>query len=143
VVGAGVNVAFRHPLDEVPGVKHLLDLVRLRGLAVLQRERNWVFRPSSGCWRELSRDHGPERLGQLGRSKCTGTEAEPSSHRDSDLLPLWSDGRYFPLYVFPQSSSDALDRQTRDRTWMGNETVGAGSNAPARVLRSTFSHQHV
>jgi penicillin amidase len=40
-----------------------------------------------------------------------GQSGQPGSPHYSDLLPLWSEGRYFPLVYSPE----AVEQETTDR----------------------------
>ena len=107
------HVRFLHPLDKLSGGAELLD-------------RGPVERPGDGdvlqaTWFEDSTfdqlDGASYRqivdLANWDNSRAInvpGQSGQPSSKHYDDLLPLWSEGRYFPLVY----SKEAVDRNTTD-----------------------------
>jgi penicillin G amidase len=107
------HVRFLHPLDRLPGGAELLD-------------RGPVERPGDGdvlqaTWFEggsfEQTDGASYRqivdLADWDNSQAInvpGQSGQPSSKHYDDLLPLWSEGRYFPLVY----SKGAVDRNTTD-----------------------------
>jgi penicillin amidase len=107
------HVRFLHPLDKLSGGAELLD-------------RGPVERPGDGdvlqaTWFEDGSfdqlDGASYRqivdLANWDNSRAInvpGQSGQPGSRHYADLLPLWSDGRYFPLVY----SKEAVDRNTTD-----------------------------
>lgn len=93
-------VEFRHPLDEIPGAKALFDpepIPRPGDDYTVDATGFWAggFKQVAGAsYREIM------DLSDWDKSVAVnvpGESGQPESPHYSDLLPLWSGGRYFPL----------------------------------------------
>ncbi|HTU34005.1 MAG TPA: penicillin acylase family protein [Candidatus Acidoferrum sp.] len=93
-------VEFLHPLDQAPGVKKLFDLgpiPRPGDDYTVNATGFWAggYKQVAGAsYREIM------DLGDWDNSVAVnvpGQSGQPGSPHYSDLLPLWSEGRYFPL----------------------------------------------
>jgi penicillin G amidase len=107
------HVRFHHPLDKLSGGAQLLD-------------RGPVERPGDGDVLQATwfKDDSFEQLDGASYRQIVdlanwdnsqainvpGQSGQPSSKHYDDLLPLWSEGRYFPLVY----SKGAVDRNTTD-----------------------------
>jgi len=107
------RVMFRHPVDQSPGAAALFDrgpiprsgdgdVVQATGMA-----EGSFDQVSGASYREIF------DLGDWDRSvgiNVPGQSGQPGSKHYDDLLPLWSNGRYFPLNY----SKAAVDAATTD-----------------------------
>jgi len=105
---------FRHPLDQIPGAANLMDLgpvprpgdeytVNAAGF------RDGGFEQGSGAsYREILDTRDWDRSVAV---NTPGQSGQPESPHYSDLLPLWRDGKYFPLLY----SRQAVESETVDR----------------------------
>lgn len=106
-------VWFLHPLDLAPGAKTLLDLGPVPrpgdGDTVNATYSGESFTQVAGAsYREIF------DLGDWDNSvgiNVPGQSGQPGSAHYSDLLPLWAEGRYFPLLF----SKEAIERETTAR----------------------------
>jgi penicillin amidase len=111
--GALHQVHFLHPLGKNDDLRKLLD----RGPAARGGDANTVNNTSAAA--DYRQTHGASfrmiaDLSDWDRSVATsapGQSGEPGSPHYDDLLPLWAEGRYFPL-VFSRA---AVERETRER----------------------------
>lgn len=108
------QVRFRHPLDRAPGAAALTDLgpiprpgdeytVNATGYS-----DNSFDQVSGASYREIL------DLSDWDSSVAVnvpGQSGQPASPHYSDLLPLWSEGKYFPLVY----SREAVEKETTDR----------------------------
>ena len=111
--GAMHPVWFRHPLDRLEGAEALFDrgpVPRSGDGNVLQAtgvEGDSFAQRSGASYREIF------DLGDWDRARvinAPGQSGQPASPHYDDLLPLWREGKYFPLvYTKP-----AVDRETTD-----------------------------
>jgi penicillin amidase len=108
------KVHFRHPLDQQPGAKHVLDL------GPLSRPGDEYTVNATGAygdsWEQVSGASYREILDtsdwdQSVAINTPGQSGQPGSPHYSDLLPLWDTGRYFPLLY----SRKAVEGETTDR----------------------------
>lgn len=108
------TVEFRHPLDQVPQAKSLFDLGPLPRpgddyTVNATAFRNSDFRQVAGAsYREIM------DLSDWDNSVAVnvpGQSGQPASPHYSDLLPLWSEGRYFPLWY----SRGAVENHATDK----------------------------
>ncbi len=107
------QVRFRHPLDELPGGSAFdpLPAERPGDDDVLQAtgfDDDSFDQTDGASYREIF------DLDDWDRSRAInvpGQSGRPGSRHYDDLLPLWRDGRYFPLLY----SKAAVDRATTDR----------------------------
>jgi penicillin amidase len=111
--GRSHQVRFRHPLDQGPGAADLLDrgpVQRPGDEDVLQAtgfEGDSFAQLTGASYREIF------DLADWDESRAInvpGQSGQPGSKHYDDLLPLWSEGRYFPLAY----SKGAVDRATTD-----------------------------
>jgi penicillin amidase len=111
--GRSHEVRFLHPLDQAPGAAQLLDrgpVQRPGDEDVLQAtgfDDDSYAQRSGASYREIF------DLSDWDRSRAInvpGQSGQPVSKHYDDLLPLWSEGRYFPLAY----SKGAVDRATTD-----------------------------
>ncbi len=111
--GRAHQVRFLHPLDQAPGAAELLDrgpVQRPGDEDVLQAtgfEDGSFAQRSGASYREIF------DLAEWDESRAInvpGQSGQPGSKHYDDLLPLWSEGRYFPLAY----SKAAVDRATTD-----------------------------
>jgi penicillin amidase len=111
--GRSHQVRFLHPLDQAPGAAELLDrgpVQRPGDEDVLQAtgfEDDSFAQRSGASYREIF------DLSDWDESRAInvpGQSGQPGSKHYDDLLPLWSEGRYFPLAF----SKGAVDRATTD-----------------------------
>jgi penicillin amidase len=107
------QVRFRHPLDKAPGAEGLLDLGPLArpgdGSTVDATSFDPHFEQVSGAsYREIMDTSDWDRSEAV---NVPGQSGQPASPHYSDLLPLWAEGRYFPLvYSRPAVEKEAIDR---------------------------------
>ncbi len=108
------TVHFRHALDQQPGVNDLFDL------GPLSRPGDEYTVNATGAygdsWEQVSGASYREILDtsdwdQSVAVNTPGQSGQPGSPHYSDLLPLWSAGRYFPLLY----SRKAVEDETTDR----------------------------
>ncbi len=108
------TVHFRHALDQQPGAKDLFDL------GPLSRPGDEYTVNATGAygdsWEQVSGASYREILDtsdwdQSVAVNTPGQSGQPGSPHYSDLLPLWSTGRYFPLLY----SRKAVEDETTDR----------------------------
>jgi len=108
------TVHFRHALDQQPGAKDLFDL------GPLSRPGDEYTVNATGAygdsWEQVSGASYREILDtsdwdQSVAVNTPGQSGQPGSPHYSDLLPLWSAGRYFPLLY----SRKAVEDETTDR----------------------------
>jgi penicillin G amidase len=107
------HVRFRHPLDQVGGAAGLTDLgpVSRPGDEYTVNATGYPegsFDQTSGAsYREIldlsDWDHSVA-------VNVPGQSGQPGSQHYSDLLPLWSEGKYFPLVY----SRDAVEKEVTD-----------------------------
>jgi penicillin amidase len=107
-------VHFRHPLDLLPGAAVLMDLGPLArpgdGFTVN------ATTPSGNGWEQL---HGasyreildPADWDRSQGVNVPGESAQPGSPNYGNLLPLWIEGRYFPLLY----SRPAVEKASKER----------------------------
>jgi penicillin amidase len=108
------HVRFRHPLDRIAGAREIADLgpVSRPGDEYTVNATGYPdgsFDQTSGAsYREIldlsDWDHSVA-------VNVPGQSGQPGSPHYSDLLPLWSEGKYFPLVY----SRDAVEKETADR----------------------------
>jgi penicillin G amidase len=112
------RVKFQHPLDSAPGAAALFDrgpMKRSGDGEVVQATgfRDDSFDQLSGAsYREIF------DLADWDRSvaiNVPGQSGQPGSKHYDDLLPLWIEGRYFPL-VFTHDAVDAVTTDVLDLT---------------------------
>ena len=121
VVGRIACVRFRHPLDQTVGSAALLDpgpvprpgdeyTVNATGYF-----GNSFDQVSGASYREIldlsDWDHSVA-------VNTPGQSGQPGSPHYSDLLPLWSEGRYFPLLY----SREAVEKEVTDRLLLKSNT---------------------
>lgn len=114
--GALHRAAFLHPLARNEELRRRLD----RGPVPRGGDANTVNNTSFGP--DFRQTHGASfrmiaDLSDWDRSVATsvpGQSGDPDSPHYDDLLPLWAEGRYFPL-VF---SREAVEREARERLWL-------------------------
>ena len=109
-----IVVRFRHPLDQADGSAALLDLgpVPRPGDEYTVNATGYFgnsFDQVSGAsYREIldlsDWDHSVA-------VNTPGQSGQPGSPHYSDLLPLWSEGKYFPLVY----SREAVEKEVTDR----------------------------
>ena len=111
--GRSHQVRFLHPLDQAPGAADLVDrgpVQRPGDEDVLQAtgfEGDSFAQLTGASYREIF------DLSDWDESRAInvpGQSGQPGSKHYDDLLPLWSEGRYFPLAY----SKGAVDRATTD-----------------------------
>ena len=108
------HVRFRHPLDQMPGAAALTDPapVSRPGDEYTVNATGYYdssFDQVSGAsYREIldlsDWDHSVA-------VNVPGQSGQPASPHYSDLIPLWSEGKYFPLAVFAGSGRERSHRQ--------------------------------
>jgi penicillin G amidase len=107
------TVEFLHPLDHAPNAKSLFDLgpiPRPGDDYTVNATGFWAggFKQVAGAsYREIM------DLSDWDKSVAVnvpGQSGQPGSPHYSDLLPLWSEGRYFPLWY----SRDAVEKHATD-----------------------------
>ena len=107
------QVHFRHPLDSVPGAAGLFDLGPLArpgdGSTVDATSFDSHFEQVSGASYRQIMDTAD--WDQSEAVNVPGQSGQPASPHYADLLPLWVEGKYFPLVY----SRPAVERETRDR----------------------------
>ncbi len=107
------HVHFRHPLDSVPGAAGLFDLGPLArpgdGSTVDATSFDSHFEQVSGASYRQIMDTAD--WDQSEAVNVPGQSGQPASPHYADLLPLWVEGKYFPLVY----SRPAVERETRDR----------------------------
>jgi penicillin amidase len=111
------TVRFRHPLDQLPGAAEVMDL----GPATRPGDEYTVNATGyfGGSYDQIS---GASYREILDTSNWDGSVAvntpgqsgQPESTHYSDLMPLWRDGKYFPLVY----SKPAVERETTDKLVM-------------------------
>jgi penicillin amidase len=105
---------FRHSLDKIPGAETLLDLgpvprpgddytVNSTGMAGESFEQ-----VSGASYREILDTSDWDKSVAI---NTPGQSGQPGSPHYSDLLPLWSEGKYFPLLY----SKDAVEKSATDK----------------------------
>jgi penicillin G amidase len=108
------TVEFRHPLDQAPQAKALLDL------GPIPRPGDDYTVNATGFWnsgfQQVAGASYREALDLSDWDKSVavnvpGQSGQPGSPHYSDLLPLWSKGRYFPLWF----SRESVEKNTADR----------------------------
>jgi penicillin G amidase len=108
------TIEFRHALDQQPGAKDLFDL------APLPRPGDEYTVNATGIsgdsWEQATGASYREILDTSNWDRSVavntpGQSGQPGSPHYSDLLPLWDDGRYFPLLY----SRKAVERAATDR----------------------------
>jgi penicillin amidase len=108
------TLSFRHPLDEQPGAKNLLDPASV-GRPGDENTVNATGFPEDS-WQQISGASYREILDtsdwdQSLAVNAPGQSGQPGSPHYSDLLILWNDGQYFPLLY----SQKAVEREAADR----------------------------
>jgi len=108
------HVRFRHPLDQIPGAAELTDPAPIARpgdeytVNATGYPDNSFDQTSGASYREIldlnDWDHSVA-------VNVPGQSGQPGSPHYSDLLPLWSEGEYFPLVY----SQDAVEKETTDR----------------------------
>jgi penicillin amidase len=108
------RVRFRHPLDQIAGAAALMDIgpVPRPGdeytVNATGYYDNSFSQVSGASYREIldlsDWDHSVA-------VNTPGQSGQPSSSHYSDLLPLWSEGKYFPLVY----SREAVDKEVTDK----------------------------
>jgi penicillin amidase len=107
-------VHLRHPLDHLPGAAALMDLGPLArpgdGLTVCATSFSGKgYEQTHGAsYREILDPSDWDRSKGI---NVPGESAQPGSPHYGDLLPLWIEGRYFPLLY----SRPAVEKETTDR----------------------------
>ena len=112
--GALHVVRFRHPLDQTSGAANLLDAspvprpgddytVNATGFGYKSFEQ-----VSGASYREILDTSDWNKSVAI---NTPGQSGQPGSPHYSDLLPLWSEGRYFPLVY----TRDAVEKATSDK----------------------------
>ncbi len=108
------TVEFRHPLDQARQAKALLDL------GPIPRPGDDYTVNATGFWNSgFQQVAGASyrevlNLSDWDRSvamNVPGQSGQPGSPHYSDLLPLWSEGRYFPLWY----SRESVEKDTADK----------------------------
>ena len=107
------HVRFRHPLDQIPGAATLTDPTPVSRpgdeytVNATGYPDNSFDQTSGASYREIldlnDWDHSVA-------VNVPGQSGQPGSPHHSDLLPLWSEGKYFPLVY----SRDAVEKETTD-----------------------------
>jgi penicillin amidase len=112
--GALHVMRFRHPLDQTAGAEKFLDLgplprpgddytVNATGF------RGDSFEQGSGAsYREILDTSDWDKSVAI---NTPGQSGQPGSPHYSDLLPLWGEGKYFPLVY----SREAVEKATTDK----------------------------
>jgi penicillin amidase len=108
------KVRFRHPLDQVPDAAAVMDLGRVARpgdeytVNATGYPEDSFDQVSGASYREIldlaDWDHSVA-------VNVPGQSGQPGSPHYSDLLPLWSEGKYFPLVY----SREAVEREATDR----------------------------
>jgi penicillin amidase len=108
------RVCFRHPLDQTAGAAALMDIgpVPRPGdeytVNATGYYDNSFSQVSGASYREIldlsDWDHSVA-------VNTPGQSGQPSSPHYADLLPLWSEGKYFPLVY----SREAVDKEVTDK----------------------------
>ena len=65
---------------------------------------------------EIKALYGPEDLADWDRGMATsspGQSGQPGSPHYDDLLPLWAEGKYFPLAYSPKKVEDVVQHRLR------------------------------
>ncbi len=106
-------VEFRHPLDRLPGAREITDLGPVErpgdGTTVNATGIGGNFRQIAGAsYREIFDLSDWDRGVAV---NVPGESGQPASPHYSDLLPLWSEGQYFPL----RYSRAVVEKQTTDK----------------------------
>ena len=107
-------VSFRHSLDQAPGAKSIMD----RG-PVPRPGDDYTVNATGFYGDSFEQVAGASYREILDTSNWDNSEAvntpgqsgQPESLHYSDLLPLWRDGKYFPLLY----SREAVERETSDK----------------------------
>jgi penicillin amidase len=103
----------RHPLDQAPGAEALMDPgpVPRPGDAVTVDATGYdtgSFHQSSGAsYRQIIDTSDWDKSMAV---NVPGQSGQPGSKHYSDLLPLWTEGKYFPL----EYSKDAVEKAATD-----------------------------
>jgi penicillin amidase len=108
------TLSFRHPLDEQPDAKNLLDPAPVERPGDENTVNATGFPENS--WQQISGASYREILDtsdwdQSLAVNAPGQSGQPGSPHHSDLLILWNDGQYFPLLY----SQKAVEREATDR----------------------------
>jgi penicillin amidase len=108
------HVRFRHPLDQIPGAATLTDPTSVSRpgdeytVNATGYPDNSFDQTSGASYREIldlnDWDHSVA-------VNVPGQSGQPGSPHYSDLLPLWSEGKYFPLVY----SRDAVEKEATDK----------------------------
>jgi penicillin G amidase len=107
------HVRFRHALDRMPGAEPLFDLGPLARpgdnstVDATYFGSNWE-QASGASYREIMDTSDWDRSVAV---NVPGESGQPGSPHGSDLLPLWAEGRYFPLVY----SEAAVRKETTDQ----------------------------
>jgi penicillin amidase len=111
------TVRFRHPLDHLPGAAEVMDL----GPAPRPGDEYTVNATGyfGGSYDQVSGASYREILDTSDWDDSVavntpGQSGQPESTHYSDLMPLWRDGKYFPLVY----SKPAVERETTDKLVM-------------------------
>lgn len=107
-------VEFRHPLDEAPNGKALFDLGPIPRPGDDYTVNATGFRP--GDYKQVAGASYREIMDLSDWDKSVavnvpGQSGQPGSPHYSDLLPLWSEGQYFPLSY----SREAVEKYATDK----------------------------
>ena len=107
------HVRFRHPLDQIPGAAALTDPLPVPrpgdeySVNATGYPDDSFDQTSGASYREIldlsDWDHSVA-------VNVPGQSGQPGSPHYSDLLPLWSEGKYFPLMY----SREAIEKETTD-----------------------------
>jgi penicillin amidase len=113
-------VRFRHPLDQLPGAAEVMDL----GPAPRPGDEYTVNATGyfGGSYEQVSGASYREILDTSDWDNSVavntpGQSGQPESDHYSDLMPLWGDGKYFPLAY----SKTAVEKETTDKLVMEPE----------------------
>jgi len=107
-------VRFRHSLDKMPGAEALVnvgpeprpgDEYTVNATGYFGASYDQV---SGASYREILDTSDWDKSVAV---NTPGQSGQPGSKHYSDLLPLWSEGKYFPLHY----SKDAVEKATTDR----------------------------
>ncbi len=108
------HVRFRHPLDQIPGAAALTDPTPVSRpgdeytVNATGYPENSFDQTSGASYREIL------DLNDWNNSVAVnvpGQSGQPGSPHYSDLSPLWSEGKYFPLVY----SREAVEKETTDK----------------------------
>jgi penicillin amidase len=107
-------VRFRHPLEQLPGAAEIMDLgpTPRPGDEYTVNATGFLggsFAQISGAsYREILDTSNWDRSIAV---NTPGQSGQPESQHYADLLPLWRDGKYFPLLY----SKDAVEKHATDK----------------------------